>query len=321
MGKRDARTLQPLDHLGAGEGGDGGAHLGQDAVARGDAGAVAAQAFIGPQRVEAEKRAEFGPQTVAHHADEQRMVGGFEDVIDRPGRDARGHGRGGRAGHRELRHMLADQIGGGLEQAGDDLLPAAGAVALFQRGENADHAEHGAGHIDHAAAGAQGTPGRAGHIGQATHHLGHLVQRGAILVRAGQKALFAAIDQARVDRRKRLMPQPQAVQRAGAEVLDQNVGAGRQIAGDLQPAGRFEVEADRLLAPVVHREIACARSGQAAGGVAADRLDADHLGAQAREDMARRRAHHHMGEFNDAQTSQSPGRGGRGGVAHRAILS
>lgn len=69
------------------------------------------------------------------------------------------------------------------------------------------------------------------------------------------------------------------------------IGPDSQLAGNLQPAGRFQIEADRLLVPVVHREIARAGPQQPPGLVAANRLYPDDFGAQTGKDVAHRRAH------------------------------
>ena len=155
----------------------------------------------------------------------------FEHVVDCPSGYARGHRRGGRAGDGVLRHVLPHEVGSGLEQAGDDLLAAARTVAFLQRGEHADGAEHAAGHVDHAGPGAQGAAGRPGHVGEPAHHLRHLVERGAILVRAGQEAFLATIDQTRVVDGASVVAEAEALERAGAEILDQYVGLRDQLCG------------------------------------------------------------------------------------------
>jgi hypothetical protein len=68
---------------------------------------------------------------------------------------------------------------------------AAGAwvVTLAQRRQHADGAEHAAHDVVDAGAGAQRPALGAGHVGQAAHHLHHLVERGALFVGAGQEAL------------------------------------------------------------------------------------------------------------------------------------
>jgi hypothetical protein len=60
--------------------------------------------------------------------------------------------------------------------------------------DGADGAEHAAHDVVHAGARAQRIAGAARHVGQPAHHLHHLVERGAVLVRAGQEALVAHVD-------------------------------------------------------------------------------------------------------------------------------
>jgi hypothetical protein len=57
-----------------------------------------------------------------------------------------------------------------------------------QRGHGADGAKHAAHDVVHAGARAQRVAGAAGHVGQAAHHLHHFVQRGAVVVGAGQES-------------------------------------------------------------------------------------------------------------------------------------
>jgi hypothetical protein len=121
-----------------------------------------------------------------------------EHVVHRPGRDAAGHGRAGWPVTANCIMCCATSKHVVLEQRALHLLAAPGFLALRQRRHRADGAEHAAHDVVDAGAGAQRVAGAAGHVGQAAHHLHHLVQRGAVLVRAGQKALVADVDQARV---------------------------------------------------------------------------------------------------------------------------
>ena len=56
------------------------------------------------------------------------------------------------------------------------------------------------------------------------------------------------------------------------------------------------------------RKEAGARAQQPARAVARQRLDLDHLGAQVGQDHAAGRAHHHVGELDDADAGQRQGR-------------
>ncbi len=91
---------------------------------------------------------------------------------------------------------------------------------------------------------------------------------------------------------------------AGAEVLDHHVRRGGEPAGEFEPLRVLEVQAHALLVAVVHREVTGARAEQLARGVAADRLDLDHLRTELDEDGAHRGPHHHVGELDDAQARE-----------------
>ena len=92
--------------------------------------------------------------------------------------------------------MLADEEDVVLEQGRVHLLPAPGDAALHQRRHGANRAKHAAHDVVDAAACAQRVARAAGHVGQAAHHLHHFVQRGAVLVRPGQKAGVVHVDEA-----------------------------------------------------------------------------------------------------------------------------
>src|SRR5262249_22868606 len=74
------------------------------------------------------------------------------------------------------------------------------------------------------------------------------VEREAVLVRAaGAEALDLAIDNARIDLPDLVVTKPQPLDGAGRHVLDRDVGLFQQLADDLEPARRFQVQGHRLL--------------------------------------------------------------------------
>ena len=151
---------------------------------------VGCQAFIGLQVGQTEDFAKHGPGTVADHGQKNLLaVFHFEHVVHRPGRNARRHGRGSLAGDGKLHHVLGHQKDVVFKQRALNLLAAAGAVrwmvALGQCRHGTDSAEHAAHDVVDAGAGAQRVTRPPGHVGQAAHHLHHLVQCGSVLVRAG----------------------------------------------------------------------------------------------------------------------------------------
>ncbi len=245
---------------------------------------------------------------VADGADKQLLVAGQrEDVIHAPRRHARRHRRRRLAGHCKLLHMLRGEEHAVLEQRALDLLAAPGAVALAQRGQHADGAEHAAHDVVDRGARAQRTPAWAGHVGQAAHHLHHLVQRQPVLVRAGQEALVRDVDQVRVVARQRGVVQPQLLHQAGPEVLQQHVALARQLGRGGAPFLGGDVQHHALLVAVEGAEEADAQARQVARLVAAGRPYLDHLGAEVGQDHAAGGAHHHMREFDHADAGQRQG--------------
>jgi hypothetical protein len=200
----------------------------------------------------------------------------------------------------ELHHVLRDQEHVVLEQRGLHFAALAGEVALAQRGHCADGAEHAAHDVVHAGARAQRVARAARHVGEAAHHLHHFVERGAVVVRAGQKALVAHVDEARIQLAERVVVEPQLLHGAGLEVLADDVGGGDEAQRGLHALGLLQVERDALLVAVEGREEARARAEQAARVVALDGLDLDDLGAEVGQQQAAGRTHDHVGELDDA---------------------
>jgi hypothetical protein len=167
---------------------------------------------------------------------------------------------------------------------------------------------YGAEHATHDVVDARTCPQRAafgaGHVGQATHHLHHLVERGAVLIRPGQEALVRDVDQALVQARQRLGAEAQALHRAALEVLAEDIGTSHEPEHDLAAARVFHVDRQALLVSIEQAEEAGSRAQQPARVVACQRLDLDDLGAQVGQDHPAGRPHHHVGELDDPQAGQ-----------------
>ena len=115
----------------------------------------------------------------------------------------------------------------------------------------------------------------------ASHRLHGDVHGQIVAVRAGAPEAGASrVDQARVDRSQRGAADAVLVQRARAEVLQQHVCFGGQLAQQLPAAFGFQVQRYRFLVAVQHHErIAGKRSAAApAHGFAARRLNFHHPG-------------------------------------------
>ena len=198
-----------------------------------------------------------------------------------------------------LRHVLADQEGRAFKQGAVNPLPAAGAAAHFQGRQDADDAEHAAYHVDHRCAGAQRLSRRTGHICQSAHHLGDLVQRGALLVGAGKKAPGGVIQQPGVVLRQIIVTVTGLVHGAGPEILDKYVGLADQAHGNFPAPFRFEVDADTALVAVIHGKVTGARTAQSPGIISPQGFQLDNVGTQVGKQQTDAWPHHHVGEFNN----------------------
>jgi hypothetical protein len=84
-------------------------------------------------------------------------------------------------------------------------------------------------------------------------------------------------------------PEPPPLQRAGAEVLDEHVGVGEELAGHLRPGGVGQLERHRALVAADERppeRDAVLRPAQRTQVVAGGLLDLDHVGAVVAEHRA-----------------------------------
>ena len=125
---------------------------------------------------------------------------------------------------------------------------------------------------------------RARHAHQSRHALGNEVEAAALAIGAGlAEAGDGGVDQARVAGRQRRPPETQPLERAGPEILDQDVGAIDQLQ-QLGLAGLgLEVDDDRALVAVPDHEgrAFAAHEGRHATRIVAavGPLDLDDVGA------------------------------------------
>lgn len=199
----------------------------------------------------------------------------------------------------------------GLEQRAGHPTPLPVPLALAQRGQDRHVAHHAAHDVDHRRAGAQRLAGWTGHICQPGHELHYFIERWPVLVGPWQEALQRAIDQPKIDRVRLLPAQAEPLHSAGCEILDQHVGAAQQIARNLVPGRRLQVDAD---APFVTIEIGEEPGGEAvqpARAVAVGSgFDADHVGAEIRQHHAAGGPHDGMREFENHQSFKRQDRHG-----------
>ena len=271
-----------------------------------------AQGRIVSKFLKAELAAKAPPVPFGDDADEDALaVRSIEDVVDRPGVLALRHRARLPAGHLILDHVLGNQKQAVLEQPDADIgaVPLA-APLLVERGEDRDRAEHAAHDVIGGGADALRLVARPGHGGEARHHLHDLVERRAMLVRTGQKALVTGDDQMRVFAAQLLRSEPLLLQLAVAKIFHEHVGAFEQPVHGLAVFGIGEIEHDAALAPVEQRKERGSHAAERAGLVAHRWLDLDDLGAQLREDHAAGRAHHHMGHLDDPHAVKRQSRSG-----------
>src|SRR5262249_42937743 len=135
-------------------------------------------------------------------------------------------------------------------------LPAAGADALIEGGDDAEGEVHPRAAVADLRAGDErrALP-EAGGGGGAARALGDVLVDLAILVRAGAEALDRGHDHARIGLVDVLPGQPHAVERAGREILHQHVAVLDQPIEDFLALGMVGVDGDRTLAAVEHGEI------------------------------------------------------------------
>src|SRR5439155_8540487 len=126
---------------------------------------------------------------------------------------------------------------------------------------------------------------------------------------AGLRARLAeardrAVDEARVEATGPVVAEAEASERAGTEVLEEDVGGGEEPPQDLLPRLRLEVEGEALLAPVDAHEVRRLTPGERRPGsrvVAVTRLlDLDDLRPHVGQEEGAVRAGEDAGEVDDA---------------------
>ena len=160
----------------------------------------------------------------------------------------------------------------------------------------------------------------AGDAHQAAHRLQDRVVAGARRVRPGlAEAGHRAIDDAGVDRLDRFIIQPVALEIADLVVLHHHVAGFGELADDVLPFRRRDIDGDRFLVAVgaeIERVVVVrlavgigqVRRAEGAGVVAAaGAFDLDHLGAEIGQHLRRQRAREHPRQVEnfDARKWQS----------------
>ena len=182
------------------------------------------------------------------------------------------------------------------------LLAAAGALALVERGHDAEgEMQAGAAIADLRAGDQRRAVAEAGGGGGAAGALRDVLVDLAVLVGTGAEALHRRDDHARVGLVDVLPGQAHAVERAGREILDQHVAMLDQPLEDFLALGMLGIDGDRALVGVEHREIEAVLPLHVAQLAARDVADAgplhlDAVRAHVAEQLRAGRTRLHVGE-------------------------
>ncbi len=189
-----------------------------------------------------------------------------------------------------------------------DRLPAPGAEPLDVGGEDRHAEMHAGAAVTERDSGLERRRlGRAGHREDAARGLADHVE--ALVVRPRPpraEPLDGRVDDVRLDRLHRVVGEAEFLEHPVRVVLRDDVGARDQPSQHLAAALLLEVERDRTLVGVEHQEVDRVRVGtfrdHAAPGLAARRLDLDHVGAEPGEKLGAGSARLPLREVHDADS-------------------
>src|ERR1700730_16781030 len=140
---------------------------------------------------------------------------------------------------------------------------------------------------------------------RAAHTLRDIFIGLAVLVRPRTEAFDRGVDDPRVQFLKALPGEALAVEHAGAEILDDHIGAPDQLLDHGPALRRLQIDRDAALVRIQHREIEAVRTLHvlqlAAGDVAAaGHLDLDHVGTHPGQQLRPGRARLNMAQIENA---------------------
>ena len=185
-----------------------------------------------------------------------------------------------------------------------------GTPSFVQRGEHSNRRKGAATHVGHGIRGARRGLQPLARKSEAARRgdVVHVVPR-PLAPRAGLAvARDRAIDDVRVVGLQPLVIDAEASCDAGTKALDDDVRLLHQLFNDVPGRGRFQVEGQAsfvaILGIELHRDVG-------APGIAARRLDLDHLGAEVGEDRRGERPRHEHREIHHPYAAQrQPGLSG-----------
>jgi hypothetical protein len=320
---RDLRLLQASGPFGARASGEDLFQQGQQRVLVAGALQVGGVARIVLELRHFQRIAQPLPHRVVAAGHGHPAVAGAEGLVGH--RDARAERLVFGLSRREMRgREVAQHRNARLEQRGVHLGAGAGAMPLLhgredreRRVEPGEHVHHGRHHLLRPAIG----------LGIQAHHAGGRLGDEVVRARARERAVLtepgnAAVDQPRVQPLHRLVAEPQPGHHAGAEVLDQHVGAGDEFARDAAVGLVVQVERDAALAAVegqVHGARSFPQRGErvlARVVAAVLALHLDDIGPQVGEVLRADRSGDDAAEIQHAQPVEGGGRGRVGEGCH-----
>ena len=189
------------------------------------------------------------------------------------------------------RRELVEHAEDRLVQREVDALPGAGRLAGPERQEHPDHAVEPGDVVGQGrrARRDRWTVGLAGQVGEARERVGDPGEAGQVAVRARLAVgRHPDEDHPRVQLLHRLVVEAPPLEHPGPEVLDHDVDLGDELAEDLAPLRRPEVEGDRPLVAALaepHQRVAAVGPGAEAAEVVpgARSLDLDDVGTELTE--------------------------------------
>ncbi len=229
--------------------------------------------------------------------------------------DALGH----LAGDEKVERLVGEHADLAVDERGIDEAAATGALALGERGEDADRGIDAGENIgDRHPRALRLAVGRSRQLHDAAHALGHEVVARARGVGPGlAEAGDGAVDQARVVLGQALVVEAEFGEPADLEILDQHVGASRELADDAASILALEIQLDRALAAVGGVEIGSPemaavgrlhKGGAPAAGVVARALalDLDDVGAEIGENLPCPGPRQDAGKLEHTYSGQRP---------------
>ena len=295
-----------------------------DQVPVGGAPRVVVEAFVGRELELAERAAQVGPELLGEAGGEEvRAVRALVIAVRHHRRMAAAQtGRRFAAAHGfAVARNRAEQCG--REQRGVELLADPRAFAVQQRRADAEGQHRRGAEVGQRRANAHRQPaGLTGHVhqpGDSLHDRG--VGRPCGIRSALAEGRCAGVDDLRIDRHHGVVANAQAIDRAGAEVLDDHVGVLRQAQEHRATSGRLEIEAQAALVAVLREKLHALAVDELVAQVARQVaalgfLDLDHVGPQVAEQHRADRAGGHHAQVQDHVAVQ---RQARRGVAHRCL--